>query len=221
MDGTTFRRAKTASEDCRSGVPVLGQLGIRGCLFRRDRPLAPDRDMNPAATPRATPGESRVIPPGTDQGIVNGPPVVFEPEINCLHRLIARCAGRGRLGIHDLRGHLSLPAARSIKGVHLVSLLCCQRDRRFGCPRHGPPPGSRRDERVSPFSTQYYHNRAWRPGLVRGCRSVCRPGTLDRRVAVAVGESFQKRHDRRFVVGAQPQVANLAVGGDFATCVGW
>src|SRR5690349_10616165 len=73
-----------ASKDGGDVVPVVRQLGVVRGLLGRQGALGPDGEVDPAAAMRASADESRVVPPGADQGIMHGPAVVIQTEVDRL-----------------------------------------------------------------------------------------------------------------------------------------
>src|SRR4051812_14672280 len=69
---------RSASQGRGHVMPVVRQSGILGGLFGRHGAFSPDREVNPAAAMWASADEPGVVPPGTDQGIVDGSAVIFQ-----------------------------------------------------------------------------------------------------------------------------------------------
>lgn len=74
--------------------------------------------MNPAAAVRAPADESPIVPPGSDEPIMVGTPLIFQPEVNRLQWMTAAGMGAGGFRINDVWRHLTPPAAPEIPGVH-------------------------------------------------------------------------------------------------------
>jgi hypothetical protein len=102
------------------GVPILRQLRQAGSGRIINRLLSPNGEMNPTVTLRATAGEACVVPPGTDQGIMNRTAMIFESEIDRLHVAAATCMRTKGVGIDYMRRHLSPASTCAIKIVHLL-----------------------------------------------------------------------------------------------------
>ncbi len=83
----TGPRIPSASKDRRLDVPVVRQAGISGRFVVRDGSLRSDGEVNPPVALRASADESRIVPPGTNQRIVDRPSVILESEVKGLHGL--------------------------------------------------------------------------------------------------------------------------------------
>src|SRR5207244_1930364 len=73
--------------------PVLGQLRKRGGLVGGNGSFVADREVNPTLATRAATREPGIVPPGPDQGIMDGLAVSLQPEINGLHLLVTTVMG--------------------------------------------------------------------------------------------------------------------------------
>jgi hypothetical protein len=82
-------------------MPVVRQLRIVGCLACRDRAFGPDGEVDPAVAVRTPANKTCVVPPRADEGVVDRTPVIFQTEINRLHRLPTADMGTLRLGVDD------------------------------------------------------------------------------------------------------------------------
>jgi hypothetical protein len=72
---------------------------------------------------RAPANEPRVIPPGSNERIVERSTVIFKAEVDCLHRLPAANMGTARLCVDDVRRHLTIQPPLPIEGMHVLKLL--------------------------------------------------------------------------------------------------
>jgi hypothetical protein len=97
-------------QDRRMRVPVVRYLRMLGGFVSGDGALGANSEMNPAVAVRAAANEPGVVPPGSDQGVMNGPSVILQAEINRLHWLSAADVRTGGLGVDDVRSHLTLLA---------------------------------------------------------------------------------------------------------------
>src|SRR5208282_4657091 len=80
---------RTILQDGRFGVPVVRQVRILGGLVSRNGTLGSDGEVDPALAVRTSTDETRVVPPGSHQGVMNGSSVILQAEIDRLHRLPA------------------------------------------------------------------------------------------------------------------------------------
>ena len=112
-------------------MPVIWQCGYRAASSAGDGALGTDGEVNPAATMRAATSESRIIPPGTHQRIVNCPAMVLKAEVDRLHLLPAIRVRTKSILVHDMWCHLTLLAPASVESVHPLELVL-SRSRRPG-----------------------------------------------------------------------------------------
>src|SRR5262245_59597182 len=115
-------------------------MGIFCGVFRGDGSLGLDGEVNPAATLRTAADETGIVPPRTYERIVHGPAVVFQAEVDRLHRLPAADMRATWLGIHDVRRHIAIKSPLPVNVVHMtrfVDDLILGTAREFG---HFAPP---------------------------------------------------------------------------------
>ena len=106
------------------GMPVIRQLRILGSLIRRDGTLGADGEMDPTVAVRAPAYKASVVPPGAHQRVVYCASMVFQSEINRLHRLPATSVRTSRLGVDDVRCLPTFLAHLSVHSVHLAEFVC-------------------------------------------------------------------------------------------------
>src|SRR5262245_454284 len=94
------------SKDRCLGVPVVRQFWKCRCLVVAKSTFAADCEVNPAPTLGTASGKPRIIPPGSDQGIMDGGAVASQLKINALQTLLAPLMGTGGFGVNHVWGHL-------------------------------------------------------------------------------------------------------------------
>src|SRR5262249_21264071 len=88
------------------GIPVLRQLRQRCRFVGRNRTVTADREVNPAVAAWTAPRKAGVIPPGADQGIMNGRAVTFQLKVDALQPLFAPLMRTGSIRVDHMRSHL-------------------------------------------------------------------------------------------------------------------
>jgi hypothetical protein len=104
-------------------MPIIRQAGILIRFFLAHGSFGADGEMDPARAMRATTDEPRVIPPGSNEGIVNVTAMVFEAKVDRLHRLPTIGVGTKWIVINNMRCHLTLLAASSVEVMHHLALF--------------------------------------------------------------------------------------------------
>ena len=123
---------KVESEDGRDQMPVIRQSGISRRFLVRDCGLGSDGEVNPAVALRASADESRIVPPGTNEWIVDRPSVILESGVKGLHWAVnSRDGGRWlRCTQYEVpfgdRGPLVDTVRASLRGLH-------QTEQRLSC----------------------------------------------------------------------------------------
>lgn len=111
------------SEDRRLILPIVGQVRQALGLLRGHGTLAPDREVNPVAAERTATDEPGVVPPGSDERVVDRPAVIIRAEVDGVEAAVAARVGAFGDWVDDLRGCKSYLTADSIGLVYIVQVI--------------------------------------------------------------------------------------------------